>query len=134
MEKLILPSPVAAVLGRYLYYLLMAILVLNLVQRKHMATGRNKRLATLYMAVAVLAFMAASLGIARLSRSDLLLVPAAAALGVLVFLNRGRLFPFRLRCRRCGARLDMDRILYHDSNRCADCDRETPAADNTPGT
>ncbi len=124
MDSIASAGPVATFLGKNLYYLLLAVLFLNLLQRRHMQTGRKKRFATLYIAVAVLVLMSIALGIMRFRLPDLLLVPAAAALGILFYVYRDRVLPFRLRCHRCHAKLDYNRVLYHDSNLCADCDRQ----------
>ena len=125
-----LASPLLAFLNKYLFYVLLAVLVFNMLQRKHMKTGEKKRLATLYLAVAVLVLMGLAAGLSMVRafpRAELLLIPGAAALGALVYVYRERVLPFRLRCRQCGARLDFERIAYHDSNLCAECDPPRPA-------
>ncbi len=129
MNTTVLGGPVTAFLGKYLYYLLLAILFLNVLQRRHMKTGEKKRLATLYLSVATLVLMGIALGINHFRLPDLLLIPALAAIGILAWVYRERVLPFRLSCRKCGTRLDFKRLAFHDSNLCATCD---PAANADP--
>jgi hypothetical protein len=56
--------------------------------------------------------------------SDLFLVPVVGILAAVAAVRRKSIFPHRLRCASCGARLPIKRILYHDDARCASCAQE----------
>lgn len=112
---------VTAFLVRFFYFPVVIVLVLNLIQRRHMKRGVKKRFATLYTAILLLFFW----GVAYLFQiyrvPDIyLLVPAFAATGVFWCLRR-KFFPFRLRCASCGARLPLRTVLFDDANLCDAC-------------
>jgi 8-oxo-dGTP diphosphatase len=112
---------VTAFLVRFFYFPVVLVLVLNLIQRRHMARGVKKRFATLYQAILLLAYW----GITYLFqiyrvRDIWLLAPTLAAAGLVLFL-RGKFLPFRLRCVSCGARLPLRTVLFDDANRCEAC-------------
>lgn len=108
-------------LARNLFFLLLAVLVLNMAQRRHQGEGVRKRFATLYIAVLALALMCGIIVIVHFQLPDLLMLPLLAALVLVGYLNRQHVFPFRLRCSRCREPLSFDRILYFDDNVCGRC-------------
>jgi hypothetical protein len=110
-----------AFLASNLLYVLLAVLLLNMLQRRHHRETEHKRFATLYLAVLVLVLMAGAIVIVYFRLPDLLLLPLLLALALIGYLNRRHVFPFRLSCRICGAKLGWDRILYFDDNTCAAC-------------
>lgn len=124
MEPISSTASIAYFLQKGLYYLLIALLVFNLLQRKHIKTGAKKRLATLYLAIVVLVLMTAAVLIRRFSFSESLLLPVILAAALLVLSKRPRFFPFRINCLKCGQRLGWQRFLYHDSNLCESCDNK----------
>jgi multisubunit Na+/H+ antiporter MnhG subunit len=112
----------ALFLQKYLFYVLLAVLALNLFQRRYQKLAEKKRFATLYLAMLVLCWMILVIVLVQFSWPDWLLVPftlAPVAVGVIF---RRQVFPFRLRCARCGQSLEPKRILFHDSNACERCD------------
>ena len=109
--------------------LLLALLVFNLTQRKHLAHGEGKRFASLVFAGLALLHYAATIAILRFSLPDILLViPIALALLVVIQL-RQRLFLYRLHCLGCGMPLPITVTLYHDGNLCPGCLKREESAD-----
>ena len=112
-------------LSRILYYPVVALFVVNLVQRRHMAAGLRKRYATLYLGGLLLAFWGSTFMILRFGLVDLMLLPAAGLCLAVLLLLRDSMLPFRLRCAVCGRRLGWREALYNDANMCAVCMRES---------
>ena len=112
----------ASILNQFLYYPVVLIFALNLLQRRHMKEGTSKRLATLYIGIGLLALWGYTFLSIRLGLDDLYLIPVTIVItGVWIFF-RGHVFPFRLFCERCGKLLRLREFLYIDSNRCSSCD------------
>ncbi len=122
METIATDASIAYFLQKGLYYLLIALLVCNLLQRKHSKTGAKKRLATLYLAIVALVLMTAAVVVRRFNFSESLLLPVVVAAVLLVLSKRSRFFPFQINCLKCGQRLGWQRFLYHDSNLCEPCE------------
>ena len=102
-------------------YLLLAVLVINMFQRRYQKTAQNKRFATLYIAILILALMVGTVLIVSFDLPDVLFLPLLAVLILIGYRYRTKVFPFRLNCRSCGERLSGKRILFHDSNTCENC-------------
>ena len=112
-------------IAEYAPWMVVALLTLNLSQRRHLEHGERKRFATLYLSVLVLVLFASS-------HLILLYGLPTATLGVVVLLIVGiagvfheQVLPFRFRCGSCGTNLTPKRVLYYDSNQCRDCDQGT---------
>jgi fatty acid desaturase len=113
---------VTSFLNRFLYYPVVLIFVLNLLQRRHLKEGTSKRLATLYIGIGLLALWGYTYLSNRLALGDLYLIPVIIVIiGVCIFFRR-HVFPFRLFCERCGQRLHLREFFYIDSNRCSTCE------------
>jgi 8-oxo-dGTP diphosphatase len=121
--------PITLFLQKNLFYLLLAVLALNLFQRRYQKASERKRLATLYLAMLVLAWMILVIVVVAFHWPDWLLIPFTLAVASVGVIFRRHTFPFRLRCARCGGSLDSKRILFYDSNACERCDpqQEPPA-------
>jgi uncharacterized membrane protein len=104
-------------------YLLLAVLVLNMVQRRYQKHAQQKRFATLYIAILILVLMVGTVIIVYFQLPDILFLPLLAALIFIGYRYRNKVFPFRLNCRSCGERLTGKRILFFDSNTCEKCDQ-----------
>jgi len=115
---------IARFLSRTLYYPVVAVFVINLVQRRHMRTGLRKRYATLHLGALLLAFWGATFLLIRFDLGDLFLIPLVLACVAVVLLFRDAVLPYRLRCAVCRRRLGPREILFYDSNLCAGCFRE----------
>lgn len=104
-----------------IHWVLIAVLILNMFQRKHMATGQNKRRATLFFAMLIL--LLNILFVVILS-TGLPQWTGLIALGITIGVGykiRGKLLIFKFRCPTCSERLDTAAVLYHDSNLCRAC-------------
>ena len=114
---------VTTFVARNSLYLMLAVLVVNMLQRRHQQHARNKRLATLYIASLILALMVGTALIITFELPDILFLPLLAALILIGYRFRSKVFPFQLNCRSCGERLTGNRILFHDSNTCEKCEQ-----------
>ena len=113
---------VTTFVSKNILYLLLAVLVLNMFQRRYQKHAQKKRIATLYIAILVLALMVGTALIEYLDLPDILFLPLLAALVLIGYRFRKQVFPFRLNCRLCGERLSGKRILFFDSNTCEKCE------------
>lgn len=114
--------PITLFLQKNVFYLLLAILALNLFQRRYQKYSEKKRFATLYLSVLVLAWMVLIILTVAFRWPELILIPLTAALAVAGYIFRREVFPFRLNCRKCGQQLSAKRLLFFDSNTCETCD------------
>jgi uncharacterized membrane protein YGL010W len=110
---------VAEVLGRFLYYPIVAVLLGVLLMRRR--ASDRKRLAVLLWACALLALRVSSWLFVRLSIPDGLLIVPVVALAAACWALRSRLAPFRLRCASCRARLALREVLASDDALCSRC-------------
>ena len=112
---------IAEKLSSPIYYLMISIMVLNLFQRKHSATGEKKRFATLWFAATLLVLQVGIGLMVNFQKPDWLLVPLFLVWGALIYLLRGKIFIFRSKCLSCGNKLDSKEWLGRDDNLCASC-------------
>lgn len=112
---------VLEVIQTVLIWLLMAVLVFNLSQRKHRAYGERKRVATLFIAGGVMVLYGAAITINRFALPHWLFLPVTAAV-IAVFIWKKDLLPYKTHCVSCGEKLSFQRFLYYDSNLCENCD------------
>ena len=113
-----------------LFYLLLAVLLVNMLQRRQRKTTAKKRMATFYLAVLVLVWMIGTILIVHFELPDLLQLPLLGALLFVGWRFRERTFPVRRYCAKCGDPLSGKRMLYHDSNLCETCE---PGEEGAPG-
>ena len=111
---------VAGFFSEFAYWFLLFIILLNISQRK-IAHSDGKRKATILLAVVMLV-----LQVLLAMRMQLKLPEwvdwCSVALCLLVIIIFHRTFwPFRLRCAKCGKRLDFNHIIGCDENLCEDC-------------
>jgi hypothetical protein len=107
---------VVAFLADQFYWVFLAILLLNVLQRRHHSKAVKKRFATLYLgAAAFVIFLMANAVVEYGFPNWSLLLGIAVVIGVIYYF-RSHTFPFTLRCRRSGKMLDFQTILYRDSN------------------
>jgi 8-oxo-dGTP diphosphatase len=102
-------------------YLLLAVLLLNMFQRRYQEHARAKRFATLYVAILILALMVGTVLIVYFELPDVLFLPLLAVTVLIGYRYRAKVFPFRLTCRSCGEKLSGKRMLFYDSNTCEKC-------------
>jgi 8-oxo-dGTP diphosphatase len=109
-------------LAENLFYLLLGVLLINMLQRRQRKTTQKKRMATFYLGVLVLVWMIGSILIVHFELPDLLQLPLVGALVLVAWRFRDHTFPFRRTCAKCGSPLSGNRMLYHDSNLCESCE------------
>ena len=100
---------------------LLAVLVFNMSQRRHLHHGEGKRMASLYTALLLLVLYAASIAIERWRLSPWTMLAGIAAAAALGYILRSRIFVFRRTCAECGAGLPLKTTLYVDDNLCDRC-------------
>jgi hypothetical protein len=118
-----------------LKWMLVPVLLLwgyHLAQRRYSETVGDKRAATLYLTVLLLAAWVVVFAFIRLAVRDIFLVALAAAAIAVVVWQRRRLVPYRFRCAQCSRPLGLERILFHGNNLCETCDPGDRAKENTP--
>jgi 8-oxo-dGTP diphosphatase len=106
------------------YWVIIAILALNLFQRKHQPRSNNKRTATLLAAVLVLLLNLLYVMIINFELPQWTAVPALFIPLAVGYLLRSKINIFRIKCVSCGAKLTFNEIAFHDDNLCAACHRE----------
>jgi uncharacterized membrane protein len=116
-------NTVTTFVSENILYLLLAVLVLNMLQRRYQQHARKKRFATLYVAILILVLMVGTALIVYLELPDILFLPLLAVLVLVGYRFRKQVFPFRLTCRLCGEKLTAKRILFYDSNTCEKCEQ-----------
>ncbi len=115
-------TAVSDFLQRYLRVPIVLVWVYHLFQRRYLPVGAGKRDATLYLTLVLLGVWALSWLLSKFSLQDLYLVPIAFFAVVLLVWQRQRIFPYRLRCARCGRPLSASRVFFFDSNTCETCE------------
>jgi uncharacterized membrane protein len=116
-------NTVTTFVSENILYLLLAVLVLNMLQRRYQQHARKKRFATLYVAILILVLMVGTALIVYLELPDILFLPLLAVLVLVGYRFRKQVFPFRLTCRLCGEKLTGKRIFFYDSNTCEKCEQ-----------
>ncbi len=123
-------------LNRYLYYPVVLVFVVNLIQRQYKEAGTKKRYATLYLGVFFLVFWGYTFLLMRLAMGDFWLVLFIAAAVVPAVIKRKVVFPFRRTCPRCGSGVTLKTLLFEDANLCPGCrkaDADGEARSGGPG-
>lgn len=99
-----------------LYWLFLAVLLVNILQRKHSSRAKKKRFAILYLAIAIFLIQFWAGFIMMQELSDFWLLPGIALIVAAVVYFKKYTLPFRFRCQVSGKRLDIETFLYRDSN------------------
>lgn len=119
-------TPIAEFVSINFYWVFIAVLVLNMTQRRHQNRAQRKRFATLYIGLALFAFWLAATLILEFNGADWMMAPVALVIGGVCWYYRRAVFPFRLTSRRDGRRLSLNEILYDDE----DGDRDAHEAES----
>lgn len=114
MTTLLTDNVIADFLTDILYWTFLAMLLLNIIQRKHQKKAERKRFATLYLALAIFGLLIVSQLIVIYDGADWMLVPGFALIALVVYRYRRHTFPFRLHSPRDGRLLTWEEILYDD--------------------
>ncbi|MDT8297099.1 MAG: hypothetical protein RQ801_02265 [Spirochaetaceae bacterium] len=108
---------------------LVVVLVPNLMFRKYGQAAGKKRMASLLQAIAVFVITTAAAFVVERELTDIYLFGAVAVVAVVLFLYRGKVFPYRLTCAECETKLDFRTIYFMDDNLCVDCRRKKDVAE-----
>ncbi|MFW5786210.1 MAG: hypothetical protein ACOCYC_03115 [bacterium] len=111
------------------YWVFLGILLLNVFQRRHHQTAVKKRFATLYLGGAAFAVFLIANSVVQYGLPNYGLIVGVVAVITVLYIFRRHTFPFTLRCRRSGRRLDLHTILFRDSNILPDYDDAATASD-----
>lgn len=120
-------------LANNIFYLLLAVMALNMFQRRYQQHAQKKRMATLYLGILILVFMVGTILIVNFNLPEVLIFPLAAAVILLGYVKREHVLPFRLNCRQCGQRLSSKRLLFFDANTCDSCAGSAKGDGSTKG-
>ena len=112
---------IALKLSQPLYYLMMAVLIANLTQRKHVKHGNRKRLATLWVAGILLFLQVELVMIQHFELSDMFLIPSFIFALALFYPLRSRIFIFKPKCVSCNGKMSFNKVIYWDNNMCDSC-------------
>ncbi len=113
---------------------LVVVLVPNLMFRKYGQSAGKKRMSSLMQAIAVFLITTASAFIVEKELTDKYLFIAMAIVAVLLYMFRERVFPYKLNCVECDAKLDFKTIYFMDDNLCTDCHSKKVAEDEPAET
>ena len=105
---------------RYLW-VLVAILLVNIFQRKYAPLSNRKRKATLIIAILALLWQILIVIILQQKLPHFLAIIALLVPIGVAFLLKKHLFIFKLKCPSCGTKLNYKEILYYDDNICQKC-------------
>lgn len=108
----------------YYLYIVIAIAVLNISQRRYMPRSMKKRIATLILACAA---MVLDICLVIILDFELPIWLCFVALGLVVIaliLLKDKAWPFKYRCVECGQTLSFKEILNFDDNTCEACYRK----------
>jgi hypothetical protein len=119
--------------SKNIFYLLLAVLALNMFQRRYQQYAQKKRMATLYLGILILVFMVGTILVVSFKLPEALILPLAAGVILLGYVKREHVLPFRLNCRQCGRRMSSKRVLFFDDNTCDACAGSAPGAGSTQG-
>jgi 8-oxo-dGTP diphosphatase len=109
------------------FWVFVGILLVNLLQRRYQETAQKKRFATLYLAIAAFFVYTGAQLLVEFELSPYYFVPAVALIIGVVYYYREHTFPFRLRCPRSGRILNLETILFRDSNILPEAENGAPA-------
>ncbi|MFA6689574.1 MAG: 8-oxo-dGTP diphosphatase [Sphaerochaetaceae bacterium] len=101
-------------------WVIAAILMVNLYQRR-IADSEKKRFSTLYIASLALLFNVFLIVIITKNLPQWTALIGLAIVVTFGVIFRKRVWPFRLHCVSCGAKLDTNHVIGHDDNLCPDC-------------
>ena len=116
------------------FWVLAAVALLNIMQRRHHKHCNKKRVSTLIWAVLVfILYVVLTIVASNEKISDYFLIPAVVAVAIAAYILREKALPYKLKCTSCGKKLNFDRIMYYDSNMCEECDPPEEEEEKQPG-
>ncbi len=107
------------------YWLFIAIIIINLLQRRHRDKAEKKRYATLYLAIITLVIYAGTLTIEHYTLSWWFNIPLACIAGVLFYVLRKKIAVFRFRDEKTKKALPLSEILFQDIDSTSEDEQDT---------
>jgi 8-oxo-dGTP diphosphatase len=107
-----------------MYWVIIAVLALNLFQRKYQKRSQKKRTATLIVASLVLLLDILFVLILQFKLPQWLGVAALIVPLAVGYVFRAKILIFKFKCPECGVKLALNDTLYYDDNLCATCYKE----------
>ncbi|OQY34065.1 MAG: hypothetical protein B6241_06170 [Spirochaetaceae bacterium 4572_59] len=104
------------------YYVFLGWIILSLVQRRYRGRGDKKRTATLIQSILIFILYMGAVFIREEGLEKKWIVIPFVIIAVVLYFFRSKVIPYELKCRNCGAKLNMNQIFLYDANLCADCD------------
>jgi len=100
---------------------LVIVLIPNLLFRKYGQSAGKKRMSSLFQAISIFVITTVAAFMVEKQLSDKYLYLAVAVVAVVLYIFRAKVFPYKLKCVECGAKLDYKAIYFMDDNLCDDC-------------
>ena len=113
--------PVTKFIADNFFWVLIAVLALNLFQRRKGKNSRVKRSATLLWAIFIFALYTYGVLLYQFKLSDFYLLLFFPVAGFLVYRFRHKIVPFKLKCTSCKKQMTFNEIFYDDDNICERC-------------
>lgn len=111
------------------FWVFIAILLVNLLQRRYQETAEKKRFATLYLGIAAFFVYTSAQALVMYELSPYYFIPIVGLIVGVVYYYREHTFPFRLHCPRSGKLLNLETILFRDSNILPESENGDPPRD-----
>lgn len=108
---------------------LVVVLVPNLMFRRYGQAAGKKRMSSLFQAIAVFLITSVAAFVTERGLTDTYLFIGIIVVAVMLYAFKDRVFPYRLSCAGCDARLDFKTIYFMDDNLCTDCHSKKVAED-----
>ena len=118
-------NPVALFLGTFLLIPLVALWGYHLFLGRGRTPPLRRRKATLALSVLIICLWLAAYLFVRFRIPDVYLIAVGFLAAAIVYWQKTALFPWRLRCAKCGRALPIRRVLGVDSDECETCEKET---------
>lgn len=100
---------------------LVVVILPNLLFRRYGPRSFDKRKANLFQALTVFAITTSAAFVASRELTDIYFYTATVVVVIIVVIFRKNIFPYRLTCVECDAKLDYQTIYFRDDNLCKSC-------------
>lgn len=109
-------APITVWIAERLYWAFLALIFLNVLQRKHQKYAQKKRMATLFLAIGLFLLLVAGQTINVLGGADWMFSLAVVIFVGVVYTYRDRMLPFRLKSAVDGRWLQTHEIFFDDNH------------------
>jgi hypothetical protein len=119
-------NPVSFVIIKFLPFIILLFILLNMIQKRFLRNWEPKRLATLYLIFVTGGIIIVSVFVVRFGLPDFIYIPLLPAVAALLIVKRKHFFPFSIRCGSCGKMVTPRELLCSNDNLCAACRGKNP--------